>query len=99
VRLLVDTDTASDDAVALLLALRTPGVEVDAITIVAGNVEVEKGVQAALYTVELAGADVRRRRPRLRRPYRDDPLRLHGARAGRDGRHRPAPAWSRTGAR
>jgi|tagenome__1003787_1003787.scaffolds.fasta_scaffold20837708_2 purine nucleosidase len=57
-RLLIDTDTASDDAVALLLALRTPGVQVDAITIVAGNVEVDKGVQAALYTVELAGADV-----------------------------------------
>jgi purine nucleosidase len=58
VRLLIDTDTASDDAVALLLALRTPGVDVDAITIVAGNVEVEQGVQAALYTVELSGNDV-----------------------------------------
>lgn len=57
-RLLIDTDTASDDAVALILALRTPGVQVDAITIVAGNVEVEKGLQAALFTVELAGADV-----------------------------------------
>ena len=57
-RLLIDTDTASDDAVALLLALRTPGVEVDAITIVAGNVEVDKGVQAALYTVERSGAQV-----------------------------------------
>ena len=56
-RLLIDTDTASDDAVALLLALRMPGVQVDAITIVAGNVEVDKGVQAALYTVELAGRD------------------------------------------
>jgi purine nucleosidase len=56
VRLLVDTDTASDDAVALLLALRTPGVQVDAITVVAGNVPVEQGVQNALYTVELAGA-------------------------------------------
>src|SRR3954468_1950287 len=55
VRLLIDTDTASDDAVALLLALRTPGVEVDAITVVAGNVPVEQGVQNALYTVELAG--------------------------------------------
>ena len=54
-KLLIDTDTASDDAVALLLALRTPGVEVDAITVVAGNVEVEQGVQNALYTVELAG--------------------------------------------
>src|SRR5436305_13398778 len=57
-RLLIDTDTASDDAVALLLALRTPGVEVEAITVVAGNVPVEQGVQNALYTVELAGADV-----------------------------------------
>src|SRR6478609_6201513 len=54
-RLLIDTDTASDDAVALLLALRTPDVEVDAITVVGGNVEVEQGVQNALYTVELAG--------------------------------------------
>jgi purine nucleosidase len=54
-RLLIDTDTASDDAVALLLALLTPDVEVDAITVVAGNVEVEQGVQNALYTVELAG--------------------------------------------
>ena len=57
-RLLIDTDTASDDAVALLLALRTPGVEVEAITLVGGNVEVGQGVQNALYTVELAGADV-----------------------------------------
>jgi purine nucleosidase len=57
VRLLIDTDTASDDAVALLLALRTPGVEVEAITVVGGNVEVEQGVQNALYTVELAGKD------------------------------------------
>jgi purine nucleosidase len=52
-RLLIDTDTASDDAVALLMALRTPGVEVDAITVVAGNMPLEKGLQNALYTVEL----------------------------------------------
>src|SRR3954451_10114032 len=57
-RLLIDTDTASDDAVALLMALRTPGVTVEAITVVAGNVPVEQGVQNALYTCELAGADV-----------------------------------------
>ena len=57
-RLLIDTDTASDDAVALLLALRTPGVDVEAITVVGGNVEVEQGVQNALYTVELAGRHV-----------------------------------------
>ena len=55
---LIDTDTASDDAVALLLALRHPDVDVRAITVVAGNVPVDQGVQNALYTVELAGADV-----------------------------------------
>jgi purine nucleosidase len=55
---LIDTDTASDDAVALLLALRHPEIDVRAITVVAGNVPVDQGVQNALYTVELAGADV-----------------------------------------
>ena len=50
---LIDTDTASDDAVALVMALQHPGVQVEAITVVAGNVPVEQGVQNALYTVEL----------------------------------------------
>lgn len=53
---LVDTDTASDDAVALLMALRHPGVEVLAITVVAGNVPLDQAVQNALYVVEIAGA-------------------------------------------
>ncbi len=57
-RFLIDTDTASDDAVALLLALRHPDVVVEAITVVAGNVPVEQGVQNALYTRDLAGSDV-----------------------------------------
>lgn len=56
--ILIDTDTASDDAVALLMALRHPGVEVLAITVVAGNVPLDQAVQNALYVVELAGADV-----------------------------------------
>lgn len=55
---LIDTDTASDDAVALLMALRRPDVDVTAITVVAGNVPLDKGVQNALYTVELSGAEV-----------------------------------------
>lgn len=50
---LIDTDTASDDAVALVMALRSPDVQVEAITVVAGNVPVDQGVQNALYTVEL----------------------------------------------
>lgn len=55
-RFLIDTDTASDDAVALVMALREPSVQVEAITVVAGNVPLEQGVQNAAYTVELCGA-------------------------------------------
>jgi purine nucleosidase len=54
---LIDTDTASDDAVAIIMALRTPDVRVAAITTVAGNVDVEQSTRNALYTVELCGAD------------------------------------------
>ena len=49
---LIDTDTASDDAVALVMALKHPDVRVEAITVVAGNVPLEIGIQNALYTVE-----------------------------------------------
>jgi purine nucleosidase len=55
---LIDTDTASDDAVALIMALRSPSVEVLAITTVAGNVGVQQSTRNALYTAELCGADV-----------------------------------------
>jgi purine nucleosidase len=51
-RFLIDTDTASDDAVAILMALRSPDVQVDAITMVSGNVPVEMGARNAGYTVE-----------------------------------------------
>lgn len=57
-RFLIDTDTASDDAVALVLALREPTVAVEAITVVAGNVPLEQAVQNALYTRDLCGSDM-----------------------------------------
>ena len=57
-RFLIDTDTASDDAVALVMALKHPDVRVEAITVVAGNVPLPIGVQNALYTVERCGASV-----------------------------------------
>ncbi len=56
--LLIDTDTASDDAVALMMALQAPDVRVAAITTVAGNVDVEQATRNALYTVELCEAEV-----------------------------------------
>ncbi len=56
--LLIDTDTASDDAVALIMALRSPEVRVAAITVVAGNVPVTQATSNALFAVEMCGADV-----------------------------------------
>lgn len=55
---LIDTDTASDDAVALIMALGASDVRVAAITTVAGNVNLEQATRNALYTVELCGVQV-----------------------------------------
>jgi purine nucleosidase len=55
---LIDTDTTSDDAVALVMVLNYPDVQVEAITVVSGNVPVEQAVQNALYTVELCNQSV-----------------------------------------
>jgi purine nucleosidase len=57
-RMIIDTDTASDDAVAILMALQWPDVHVEAITVVSGNMPVEQGSINARYTVELCGQDV-----------------------------------------
>jgi purine nucleosidase len=69
---LIDTDTASDDAVALIMALRAPDVAVAAITVVAGNVPLNQAIRNALYTAELCGSPVPvhpgAARPLLREP-------------------------------
>ena len=53
----IDTDTASDDAVALVIALRHPDIDVVGIGVVAGNVPLQYGLQNALYTRELCGRE------------------------------------------
>jgi purine nucleosidase len=72
-KMLIDTDTASDDAVALIMALRSPDVQVLAITVVAGNVAMKQGSRNARYTVELCGASAPvyegASRPLTREPY------------------------------
>lgn len=72
-RLLIDTDTASDDAVAILMAHRRPDVQVDAVTIVAGNVPVEMGARNAGYTIQLCDRETPVYlgciRPLLREPH------------------------------
>ena len=57
-RLVIDTDPGVDDGVALTLALRTPGVWVEAITVVRGNVELAQAVRNARLVVETCRADV-----------------------------------------
>ena len=57
-KFIIDTDTASDDAVALVMALQHPDIDVQAITVVAGNVPLTQAVQNAMYTVELCGKNV-----------------------------------------
>ena len=57
--IVVDTDTASDDAIALVLAVREPSVDVRAVTVVAGNVPLELAVRNAIVTLDLCGgADI-----------------------------------------
>jgi purine nucleosidase len=51
-RFVIDTDTASDDAVAILMALMHPDIDVVALTIVAGNVGISRALTNALITLE-----------------------------------------------
>jgi inosine-uridine nucleoside N-ribohydrolase len=54
-RVIIDTDPGVDDAMAILLALNSPELKVEALTVVAGNVDVAQGLQNALKIVSLAG--------------------------------------------
>ncbi len=54
-RLIIDTDTAGDDTYSLLLAMRTPGSTLEAVTICVGNVPFDQQVENALATIEAAG--------------------------------------------
>tara|TARA_B100000902_G_scaffold210811_1_gene200475 strand:+ start:1039 stop:2025 length:987 start_codon:yes stop_codon:yes gene_type:complete len=53
-KFIIDADTGSDDAVAILLALQQPDIEVLGITVVSGNVPLKQGVINTLATVEQA---------------------------------------------
>ncbi len=54
-RVIIDTDPGVDDAFALLLAMRSPELKIEAITPVAGNVPLEFTLPNALRMVEIAG--------------------------------------------
>ena len=51
-RILLDTDTGVDDALAIILALNSPELKVEAITSVSGNVHVDLCTRNLLMTLE-----------------------------------------------
>lgn len=53
-KIILDTDPGTDDALALMLALNSPELDVRAITVVPGNVTLAMGVENALRMVSLA---------------------------------------------
>lgn len=92
-KIIIDTDPGQDDAVAILLALASPEIEVLGITAVAGNVPLDLTVKNALKIRELAGrldvpvfagADAPMARPLTTAEH------VHGA-TGLDGADLPEP--------
>ena len=58
-KIIIDTDPGQDDAVAILLALASPELEVVGVVTVAGNVPLERTTFNARQVLELAGrADI-----------------------------------------
>jgi inosine-uridine nucleoside N-ribohydrolase len=53
-RVIIDTDPGVDDAMAILLALNSPELKVEALTVVPGNVDAKQGLENALKIVSLA---------------------------------------------
>ncbi|MBI4842085.1 MAG: nucleoside hydrolase, partial [candidate division NC10 bacterium] len=54
-RVLLDVDTGVDDALALILAIRSPELEVLGITTVTGNVPVARSTANTLLVLEMLG--------------------------------------------
>ena len=54
-RMILDTDPGIDDAMAILFALKRPGIRLEALTTVFGNTDVDTATTNALRILELAG--------------------------------------------
>jgi len=55
-RVVIDTDAGGDDAMAILMAIKAPNIQIHGITTMAGNVSLDQAVKNVLTTVEAAGA-------------------------------------------
>lgn len=57
-KIIIDTDCGSDDAVAIIMALKSSEVKVEAITTVCGNVPLNLATLNALMTIEISNGQV-----------------------------------------
>src|SRR5579883_671764 len=92
-RILLDCDPGHDDAIAILLAARAPGVHLEAITTVAGNQTLEKTTRNALKICSVAGIRTVPIAAGMDRPLVRDlhvAANIHGA-SGLDGPSLPEP--------
>jgi inosine-uridine nucleoside N-ribohydrolase len=92
-RILLDCDPGHDDAIALLLALASPELELLGVTTVAGNQTLEKTTANAIRVLDFVGRDeipvaVGAERPLLREPF--VAAYVHGE-TGLDGPDLPPP--------
>lgn len=94
--IVMDSDPGHDDAMAILLALASPEVELRAVTTVAGNQTLDRTTRNALVVLEIAGrTDVpvaAGAKAPLHRPLRTAPA-VHGE-SGLDGPVLPPPTAS-----
>ena len=56
-KIIIDSDTAGDDAAALILAAKSDTVEILGVTVAAGNVSLEQAAKNSMAALELAGCD------------------------------------------
>ncbi len=54
-KVIIDTDPGCDDMLAILLMCASPSIDIQALTTVAGNVDVQRATNNAHYTLRLAG--------------------------------------------
>ena len=92
--ILLDCDPGHDDAIALLLALASPELELLGVTTVAGNQSLDKTTANAIRILDLAGRDdvavaVGAGRPLVREPFAA--VGVHGE-SGLDGPDLPPPS-------
>ena len=57
-KIILDVDTGSDDAVAIMAAILSPDIQLEAVCSVAGNKDLDKTTENTLRVVQLLGADV-----------------------------------------